>query len=436
MIFPVRGQGFPGPYRFQGLLLLVAAVLAIFAAVRPLTAHAACGSCLCEQWDTVVTRGVIWQQHYLTREHINKEFTKHQLYLVDDFYKKFVDPALKMMTEQLVVNGMNQMMALGAIMDAQSHAQALRLFTQHAAEAHNDYRPSTDMCVWGTAAMHMTGASTRTGLTAQVLTRRSINRQLGTINYAGQEDDTDALARIERVRILYCNPNDNLGQMQYICGAGGPINRRNRDVDFSRVMGAMTLNADFSTAAATPDEEDLFALSNYLYVNHPFTKINRETMGTIGGKETWMDVRAVTAKHLLAENSFNNIMSLKSASPAASGATAGYLAAVFTRMGVAAGDAATLIGANPSYYAMLQILSQSIYQTPSFYANLYDTPVNVRRKDAAMQAINLMVGRDTYISELREEALLSQILEMEVVKSEETLAGVIQNLTPDEKDNP
>ncbi len=414
--------------------LLFAAAFLMFNAK---SAQAVCGSCLCEQWDTLVTRGLILAHHVETREFINEEFTKNQNWILEDFYKDFVDPALKMMDEQLVVNGMNQMMALGALFDAQSQIRAEQLFQQHVAEAHNDYRPGTDMCVWGTAAMHINGASSRARLTAHVLTKRSIDRQLGTKTSAAQVDEGDSASRIEQVRILYCNPNDNMGQMLYMCGNGGPANRRNRDVDYGRVMSALTLDANFSDAALGPgDEQDLFALSNYLYVNHPFTRIVKDYMETVGGREAWMEMRAVTAKHLVAENSFNNIVAMKSSSPDASGPTAAYLANVFARMGIAPDDAATLVGAHPSYYAMLQVLGQSIYQTPSFYTSLYDTPANVKRKTVAMQAIGLMVGRDTYLSELREEAVLSQLLEMEVVKAEESLSNIAGKLKRNEKNSP
>src|SRR5690606_22986449 len=69
-----------------------------------------------------------------------------------------------------------------------------------------------------------------------------------------------------------------------------------------------------------------------------------------------------------------------------------------------------LIGEQPSYYAQLEILTKKIYQNPDFYANLYDKPANVERKSTALKAIDLMLDRAMYESQLRREMVLSVLL--------------------------
>jgi hypothetical protein len=428
------------------VLFVFMLTVSIFA---PSSARAACDTeCDCEVFHHYLTRSVIFYEHERTRDFINDEFAANQNWIVNDFFEEFF-PALKLMTEQLVVNGMNQMMALGALFDAKEHMDAQRLFQQHTAEAHKDYQPSHDMCVIGTATMHLAGAEAGVRMTAHALAQRSIERQLGkqgTMSGAGVEGDS--VSRLELVRSTYCNRNDNYVHMQYICGAGAPAGRRNNDIDYARMMGErMTLNVDFSNADLTQDEQDLFALSNYLYVNHPFARstLTVPAMKRIEGQEAWINLRSVVAKHMVAENSFDNIIALKTASNASAEPTAEYLSVVFERMGVGKEDAQRLVTGmangggplnRPSYYAMLQILSQSIYQTPSFFVNLYDTPANVNRKAVAMQAINLMLDREKYKSELRTEALLSQVLEMEVAKAQKELVGVYGRLKRTERTNP
>ncbi len=430
------------------LRCLLVAILAI-GALLPSSARAACDAdCDCETFHHYLTRSVIFYQHERTRDFINDQFAQNQNWIVNDFFEEFF-PALKLMTEQLVVNGMNQMMATGALFDAKEQMDAQRLFSRRMADAHKDYQPSNDMCVIGTATMHLAGAEAGTRLTAHALAKRSIERQLGS---EGTEADggpeADSISRLEVVRQVYCNPNDNNRHTEYLCDDGAPQGRRNNDIDYARMMGErMTLNIDLSNNARTNDEQDLFALSNYLYANHPFARSNLSVpaMKRIEGQEAWMDLRTIVAKHLMAENSFNNIMALKTASNQSSAPTAEYLSVVFERMGLSKEDAQKLVtGMNdagdalnsPSYYSMLQILSQSIYQTPSFFVNLYDTPANVNRKNVAMQAINLMLDREKYKSELRTEALLSQMLEMEVVKGQERLADVYGRMQRKEKANP
>jgi hypothetical protein len=68
------------------------------------------------------------------------------------------------------------------------------------------------------------------------------------------------------------------------------------------------------------------------------------------------------------------------------------------------------MGENPSYYAQLEILAKKIYQDTDFYANLYDKPANVSRKLVSMKAIELMLDRAIYESQLRREMAVSVTL--------------------------
>ena len=69
-----------------------------------------------------------------------------------------------------------------------------------------------------------------------------------------------------------------------------------------------------------------------------------------------------------------------------------------------------MLGENPSYYAQLEILAKKIYQSPDFYANLYDKPANVERKSVALKAIELMLDRAIYESQIRQEMTMSVLL--------------------------
>ena len=87
------------------------------------------------------------------------------------------------------------------------------------------------------------------------------------------------------------------------------------------------------------------------------------------------------------------------------------------------------IGERPSYYAQLELLAKKIYQNPDFYANLYDKPANVARKGVALKAIELMLDRAIYESQLRREmatsVLLATKLRYEVDEvSEQVIEGV------------
>jgi hypothetical protein len=62
----------------------------------------------------------------------------------------------------------------------------------------------------------------------------------------------------------------------------------------------------------------------------------------------------------------------------------------------------------------MDFLTQKIFQDVSFFANLYDSPANVERQYATMQALGLMQRRESYESMVRSELLTSILLELEV----------------------
>jgi hypothetical protein len=121
-------------------------------------------------------------------------------------------------------------------------------------------------------------------------------------------------------------------------------------------------------------------------------------------------------------------------SPAGSGTGAGsadtmndYFNVILKDLGVPQGEMASLLGAQPSYYAQLKFLAKRLYQRPEFYQDLYDTPTNVERKKVAMQAINSILEREIYKSKMRSEAIMSQILELHVAKRQDDVQDALKN---------
>ena len=90
--------------------------------------------------------------------------------------------------------------------------------------------------------------------------------------------------------------------------------------------------------------------------------------------------------------------------------TTEFLGAILTELGVPPADINQMIGVEPSYYAQLELLAKKIYQNPDFYANLYDKPANVKRKSVALRAIELLVERAIYESQIRQEMVTSVLL--------------------------
>ncbi|HEY0900609.1 MAG TPA: hypothetical protein VGD95_00665 [Micavibrio sp.] len=432
------------PARIFMTLALVAGFMGLFGtgAVPPAQAASCCPNLpICSVTQNRITRALESRLHAILREHITQEFLYQERWFMYDYFQEYILPGLMNMVEQVSTVGEMQVMAFGVLMDAKEQLEAQRLLQEKMAEAHRDYRPDMNMCTIGTAARGLAAQDRNAESMANALTKRMIDRQLGVQYTSGAEGKvSDAPARIEQFRRRFCDRHSNGGNTSNICLAAASGPHINRDIDYSATLGLRrTVNLDLnnnSLAAPDSDDENIMALASNLYGNRVFevsqtpnTDMTGDEGRTSGAMAWYLDKRAVTAKRSVAMNSFNEIAGMK-ARGTASAATAGnYLQAVFQQLGVASEDEARqMLGSNPSYYAQLEIMAQKIYQDPEFFTNLYDSPTNVMRKNVAMQAINLMLDRDTFKSELRTEALLSQMLELELIRYQRAMANRLNQM--------
>ena len=352
-------------------------------------------------------------------------------YIIDIFFLEHILPAMMMMTEQLSAVGMQQVATIGMFFDAKHQQETQRLFQQLAAQAHKDYQPSEELCSLGTI-MRSLGASDRNSdLTALTLTERSLRRQLGNANTnASEGPKEDREGRLDQFRRRYCDPNDNDKGLASICNNANN-ETKNKDVDFARTVAfPMTLDINFSDAVLTDDEEDVIALASNLFSHEVFTRISSTAMEVVANQDEYLNVRSVIAKRSVAEHSFNTILGMKTAGSNAAN-TAQYMMSMLQELGMSADDAMALVGENPSYYAQMEVLTKTIFQRPEFFVGLYDKPTNVARKGVALQAVSLMQDRDLFKSSLRSEAMLSVLLEMEIMKLQEDVQNRINRLVAD-----
>lgn len=376
---------------------------------------------------------IIENRHIEVRELVSEEMKKHQLWFMGSasstlpgkgFFADFVAPAMTLMTESLTVTGMHQMFMLGQFFDASHQLETQRLMQEMVAEAHKDYHVSTDLCTIGTGIRGLGAAHSYSTSNAAILLKQAQDRQLGYVNTTTTDEDLalDRQTRLAKFKDVYCDPNDFDSSLASVCTTGGSTTRLNRDIDYSRQMGVpRTINVDLTDTVITDEEEDLFALSTYLFAHSPPPRVSEAMLLNPKNHDEYLDLRALVAKRSILLNSFHNIAGLKTRSSAASGQTGEYVAKVFDQLGMPAGEAQEVLGERPSYYALMEVLAQKIYQDPEFFTNLYDKPANVMRKDVAMQAIDLMLGQDLYYSELRTESMFALWLELETMEYQDAV---------------
>lgn len=322
-------------------------------------------------------------------------------------------PAFMRMSQQLSTTMMQQMTAVGAMMDADHQMDVQRLFQKLVAEAHKDYRSDHQMCRFGTNVRSLAATEAKNRVTARVLEMGLVRRETlsGDVVSSGGPD-VDMRSRLIQFKNIYCNPRDSGNNLAAMCGTGGPANRINKDINFTQtVESRYTLDIDFTDTTTTPDEEDVLALSRNIFGFDTLKFIPDEQTTNEFVKDDIQDLRSLWAVRSVAYNSFSQIVGMRAQGTAGA---APFMRNILRAMGVPDNEVTTFLGTNPSYFAQMEMLTHKMYENPLFYTSLYTSPANIARIGVSLQAIGLMQDRDRYESALRREMLISMILEMKL----------------------
>lgn len=371
-----------------------------------------------------------------TRGWISYEFCRHrEEFIVFYWFKEHILAALMLMTEQLVSVAMEQMLIIGTFFDAEIQLETQTLLQTLTAQAHKDYHPSLGMCEIGTLSRSLAASQSHGEYNAYALSQHMQDRQMRNATMASSAGKgMDVVHRWEQFRETFCNVYDNDEELgartsEVICDSNNvTIANRNKDIDYTRMIEhPNTINVNFSDNTSEIEGESIIALASNLYGNDVFAHFPESFFGNERNQDEYMYVRSIIAKRSVAQNSFNNIVALKAAGKEETEEIEElkpYMEKVLEQLGISdTGSMLGILGIRPSYYAQMELLTKRLYQRPEFYTNLYDKPVNVERKKAALRAIGLIQNMDLFKSKLRSEASLAVLTEMEIYKAQEKAQG-------------
>lgn len=430
-----RKTGHHKARRFCGLSVLVLAIVTILI-LMPAQKSAAFHCeipCSCVEGEHTATRNWITVRHADTQLHIGNEFVSHRMaFWLNYYFIEHILAAMTMMTEQLVATGMHQTLAIGAFMDAKHQSETIRLFQALMAQAHKDYHPDVEMCVIGTQAKSLASAQRRGEVNAHALMRGGIRRGLNNANVNASEGrKTDKEGRLEVFKDTFCNEHDNNDDLGPLCNGSGPAEFVNKDIDYGGLVDRpWTINADYTDTPAADQDSALLALYQYLYGHDVFDPIHPDGLQNLTNQTKLLDVRAITAKRSVAQHSFAAIVGQKSSGTPDAENTREYMQILLSEFGIDnPQETLALLGERPSYYAQMEMLTRQIMMREGFYTNLYGKPVNIDRKGAAIQAVNLIQNVDLFESKLRNEAMLALLVEMELEKVQEGIENRMGRLS-------
>ncbi len=391
-----------------------------------------------------------------TRPFWDVEMWELERWQVQDFFAGYILPSMMAMAEELTDVAMLQVVAIGGFFDAKMELETHRLLQEFHAQAHKDYHPSEGVCVFATNVRGLAMTQRKLDLTHSIMSTRAIDRHLGIENDNAAIDVQHDLGeqftspadgnkyrsgRLRQFQDTYCNPRDNNEKLKFLCGNGGAgapdADRVNTDIDFyENFASKRTLPFDFTkTEFETSNDEreelyDYIAMTKNLYGHKipyrpPVSNFDTKS-GALESQDNltnnpfvkYLNLRSMTAKRSVAENSFHAQTALKSQGD---GSAAGYMNSILSELGLKGDAVIEFMNGGASYYSQMEILTKKIYQNPDFYINLYDKPANVKRKLVALKAIGIMQEWDTLEVKLRTEMLAAILLELGLKQEQERI---------------
>jgi hypothetical protein len=438
----LKSLAYKGRYALASLLLAGA----ISTPLSP--AQAQCFECSCHDSETTVILEAITDQYTMTGGEIamNTEIAFIDG-VIDQYFRLYVLNSVMSLVQELSAVAMLQTSIIGQFFDAKQQMEVQRHFEVLRAETQSRYQPSMQLCSFGSIIRPVSASASRSKLVASVIAQRAIDRQLHSNNSnASHGPQEDHEGRFKLFLNYYCNFNDFNTNFHSLCQDKSRHNFTvNADIDFNRIVrGFGTLRDDiierksplysdprsfwealfnFEAVENITEAPAIFEMASNLYghtISYPFSEFE---MLNESNHSRYYDIRAIAARRSIAVNSFAAIASMNT-----QGALTGALfplEKVMRQMGLETpdGDALTqdidfTVGTRPSYNILMDFLTKRLYQNPSFYTNLYDTPENNARKQTTMRAISTMQNFDMLKSRLRNEAALSALIDLELAPAE------------------
>ncbi len=341
-------------------------------------------------------------------------------------FQEYWIQSLMTMTEQLNVAMEQQTNIIGQFLDAKQQLETQRIIQQLQAKAHKDYHPSEQMCTIGTMVRHLALSEGHMKVAKTAFNEKMRSRELASgRNQTFKSRQSDMFTRKETFEDYNCNQLDNAQGLEQTCLEETAPANRNADIDFINLVSQpLTLDIDFNDPGVTNDERNVFSLMNNLFTSETNTYLPPAVSASEKILDAYQDLRSVSAMRSVARNTMSNIISEKINGPVFEDDATPFMRALVQDFGLPDGEVTELIGARPSYYAQMELITKKMYQHPNFITNLYDKPTNVERMRAAMKGIELMQDRDIYDAILRREMLISMLLE-DGIRSEQDAAQAI-----------
>ncbi len=336
----------------------------------------------------------------------------------DDMIKKSWITGAHQLGNQINQAIQRQTTIIGSFFQSQAHIGSARSIQEGQAKAAVNYLPSEQLCRYGSLSLGLAATDMATTSNQMALASSLQDNEMKSMNSLNSSKNPNQTA-MGSFRTTNCDPTT--GNLSLDCRKNTNDTRYNKDVDYATAIDApMTLDVDFAQSSASAVSSDVLSMAENLFPSKPAAK-GPEQEGYMNNNSRFRSVQAIRS---VAKNTFVTQVAEKAKGTAGSYK---FMNSLMRSLGLSDTNAKTLLGENPSYYAQMEVLTKKIFQAPAFYINLVDTPSNVKRQKAAIQAVKLQQQNDFAQVVKRREMLLAVLLEMKIRERENM---VKQRLNP------
>ncbi len=353
-----------------------------------------------------------------TEQHIKTKFYNERDDLEDWMYHDFADmiiEALQQKSQQLTVSDQNATTSRASRTDAEIANDAAQETAEDQAEVATEMAPRTNLCV-ATGATVELASSEEGGQRTQAAAAEATTRyhSYGGGGAAPRGEGWEKQERLKSCKDTYCNPDDFRGAVGVALGITAGGNRRvDNDIDVNRTLiEPLTLDImpGNTSDSSSPAFRDIMEMSKNLYGNEMFYDLTPQRLD-----RDLFDIRQIQAKRNVLLESFMAQVGLKSKglNPVSAQTTA-----VFERLGLPDEVIQRDLKGQPSYYALMDVVTRKLYQDADYYVQLVDDPAANDRIMASGKAFQNMLSRDMAATLQRQEILYSMLLELKTLKAQ------------------
>lgn len=333
--------------------------------------------------------------HPQTNMHITQGFNDLQNWMISVYFQQNLLVSHQLSTSQQDATAMKQLEAEALMSDADGVVDNARRLQSIDVALHNEFNPSEELCAVGTNTRALFAADVTAQMNHEILANRAAQRFLRYGDSVSLDGETsDRRSRIGQFLTTFCSQDEAGGAFKGRCTGTRP----GADIDIvGTLLKPSTLSIDYTDNEVSADEANIMALQTNLFGSQLTEKIPTsllvDSRGNVSSdaKELILDERALAANYMVAMAPFTKLAGLKSMGP-----PEGYefLKAVMEDSGIPESEIESTLKGRPSYYATMEILGQTMYESSDFYVSLGDEPANINRRIVGMQAINIMQMAD------------------------------------------